>query len=204
MLGSKTGLVGHVKQLRVKWIFLHYTIHQEALCGRIIKMYQTMIMVLNIVNLIRWRNEAQRHRAFIALLDEMLADCGDIRLHSDIIWVSARKCLQRSFFCAKKRNSSVSWNWESGTRIAEGATGHVIRTFSRLYCRFNVSFKCPEFEFARQRAEYISPSRSQWRIPQKKLEFFGRCPAKNDTIHFTSCQELKESENNLIDFAEFL
>jgi hypothetical protein len=30
--------------------------------------------------------------------------------------------------------------------------------FSHLPCPFNVSFKCPEFENARQMAKYISPS----------------------------------------------
>jgi hypothetical protein len=88
--------------LGVKSVFLHCIIHQEALCGKIIKMNQTMKMVVNIVRLIRGGNKDQRHRAFIALLEEVDADCGDIPLHSDITWLSAGKCLQRSFFVLRK------------------------------------------------------------------------------------------------------
>jgi hypothetical protein len=90
-----------------KSAILHCIIHQEAPCGKIIKMNQTMKMVINIVNLIRGGNKAQRHRAFITFLEETDADC-DIRLHCDIRWLSAGKCLQ--FFFAKKRKSSVSSN----------------------------------------------------------------------------------------------
>jgi hypothetical protein len=69
MVGSKTGLVDHVKQLRVKCAFLYCIIHQEALCGKIIKVNQTMEMVVNIVNLIRGGNKAQRRRSFNTFLE---------------------------------------------------------------------------------------------------------------------------------------
>jgi hypothetical protein len=91
MVGSKTGLVGHLKQLGVKCVFLH----QEALSGKIIKMKQAMKLVVNIANLIRGLNKAQRHRAFITFLEEMDADYGNIPLHYDMRWLSAGKCLQR-------------------------------------------------------------------------------------------------------------
>jgi hypothetical protein len=66
IVGSKTGLVGHVKQLGVKCVFLHRIVHQEALCGKIIKMNQTMKMVLNLVH---GGNKPQRHRAFLTFLE---------------------------------------------------------------------------------------------------------------------------------------
>jgi hypothetical protein len=37
MVGSKTGLVGHLKQLRVKYAFLLCIIQQEALFSNIMK-----------------------------------------------------------------------------------------------------------------------------------------------------------------------
>jgi hypothetical protein len=49
-------------------------IQQEELCGKIIKMNQTMKMVVNIANLIRGGNKVQRHRAFITYLEETDAD----------------------------------------------------------------------------------------------------------------------------------
>jgi hypothetical protein len=95
---SKTGLVGHIKQLGVKCVFLHRIVHQEALCGKIIKLNQTMKMVLNLVNLIHGGNKPQRHRAFLTFLEEIDADYGNIPLHSDIRWLSVGNCLQCFFF----------------------------------------------------------------------------------------------------------
>jgi hypothetical protein len=59
-------------------------------------------MVVNTVTLIRGGNKDQRHRAFIALLEEMDADYSDIPLHCDIRWLSARKGLYRSFSLRKE------------------------------------------------------------------------------------------------------
>jgi hypothetical protein len=36
MVGSKTALAGHLKQLGVKCTFIYSITHQEALCGKII------------------------------------------------------------------------------------------------------------------------------------------------------------------------
>jgi hypothetical protein len=63
-----------------------------------------MKMVVNIVNLIRGRNNAKRHKAFITFREGMDADYGDIPIHSDNRLLSVGKCLQH-FFC-----SSVSSN----------------------------------------------------------------------------------------------
>jgi hypothetical protein len=56
VVGSKTGLMGHLKQLEVKSVFLHCIVHQEALCSKIIKMNRTMKIFVN-VNLIRRGNK---------------------------------------------------------------------------------------------------------------------------------------------------
>jgi hypothetical protein len=51
MVGSKTGLGGHLKQLGIKCVFLHCIIHQEALCDKIVKMNQNMkrLLILSIL-----------------------------------------------------------------------------------------------------------------------------------------------------------
>jgi hypothetical protein len=102
MVGSKTRLVGHLKQVGVKCVFLHCVIHQEVLCGNIIKINQ-MKMAVNIIYLFCGRNKAQRHRAIITFFKEMDADYGDIPLHSDIRWFSVGKCLQHFFFFALRK-----------------------------------------------------------------------------------------------------
>jgi hypothetical protein len=88
--------------LGVKCVFLHCIIHQEALCGKNIKINPAMKMVVNIVNLIRGGNKAQRYRAFISFLEEVDADYGDIPLHSGIRLLSAGKCLELFFFALRK------------------------------------------------------------------------------------------------------
>jgi hypothetical protein len=104
---------------RVKYVFLHCIIHQEALCGKIIKINQTMKVVVNIVNLIRGGNKAQRHRAFITFLEEMDADYGDIPLHCDIRWLSAGKCSQLFFFLRQENKFFCFFNlriWDKNSR----------------------------------------------------------------------------------------
>jgi hypothetical protein len=59
MVGSKTGLVGHLKQMGVKCVFLHCIINQEALCDKIIKMNQTMKMIVNTAYIIHGGNKAR-------------------------------------------------------------------------------------------------------------------------------------------------
>jgi hypothetical protein len=56
-----TGIVGNLKQIGLKCFFIHWIIHQEALCGKFVKINKTMKKVISIVNYIRGGNKAQRH-----------------------------------------------------------------------------------------------------------------------------------------------
>jgi hypothetical protein len=89
MVGSKTGLGGHLKQLGIKCVFLHSIIHEEALCGKIVKMNQNMKRLLILSILFAEETKLKKHRAFIAFLEEMDADYGKITLYFDIRWLSA-------------------------------------------------------------------------------------------------------------------
>ena len=57
-----------------------------------------MKTVVNTVNLIRGGNKAQRHRAFIAFLDNLEAEYDDISLYCEVRWLSAGNCLQQFFW----------------------------------------------------------------------------------------------------------
>lgn len=96
MDGHKTGLGGLCKEKGMNCLFFHCIIHQQALCGKIIRLSETMKTVVNIVNLIRGGSKAHRHRAFIAFLDNLEAECGDISLYREVRWLSAGRCLQQS------------------------------------------------------------------------------------------------------------
>jgi hypothetical protein len=98
MTGNKVGLVGLLKENDVDCITLHCIIHKEALCGKVLQMSG-----VSIVNLIIGSNKSQRHRKFIAFLEEMNAEFSDIPLHSNIRWLSAGKMLQHFFALWKEQ-----------------------------------------------------------------------------------------------------
>jgi hypothetical protein len=107
MTGNKVGLVGFLLENDVDCITLHCIIHQEALCGKVLQMSDVMQSAVIIVNLIRGSNKSQKHRKFIAFLEEMNAEFSDIPLHSSIGWPSAGKMLQH-FFCSSERYPFIS------------------------------------------------------------------------------------------------
>ena len=41
MVGIHTGLVGNLRQMGLKCLFIHCIIHQEALCGKFVKINET-------------------------------------------------------------------------------------------------------------------------------------------------------------------
>ena len=95
MVGHKNGLVGLCKEKGMNCLFFHCIIHQEALCGKIIRLTETMKTVVNTVNLIRGGNKGHRHRAFIAFLENLEAEYGEISLYYEVRWLSAGNCLQQ-------------------------------------------------------------------------------------------------------------
>ena len=78
-------------------VTLHCVIHQEALCGKVLKMMNAMQSVVKMVNLIRGGNKSQRHRRFVSFLDELNAEFSDLPLYTSIRWLSAGKVLTYFF-----------------------------------------------------------------------------------------------------------
>jgi hypothetical protein len=99
--GNKVGLVGLLKENDADCITLHCIIHLAALCGKVLQMSGVMQSALSIVILIRCSNKSQRHRKFVAFLEEINAEFSDIPLHSSVRWLSAGKMLQH-FFALQK------------------------------------------------------------------------------------------------------
>ncbi|KOC63536.1 General transcription factor II-I repeat domain-containing protein 2A [Habropoda laboriosa] len=102
MIRTKQGLRAILKENGVKCNMLHCIIHQENLCGKVIKLSSTMKTVTKIINMIRDGNKALSHCKFQSFLEEINATYGDINLYSEIRWLSAGKTLQRFFSLRKE------------------------------------------------------------------------------------------------------
>ncbi|XP_070170889.1 general transcription factor II-I repeat domain-containing protein 2-like [Polyergus mexicanus] len=83
MTGSKIGFFGQIKQQNLKFPLIHCIIHQEALCGKAIKLCTAMQIVTKIINAIKGGHKFLNHRKFQSFLKEHNAIYKDIPLHSE-------------------------------------------------------------------------------------------------------------------------
>ncbi|XP_034547514.1 general transcription factor II-I repeat domain-containing protein 2-like [Notolabrus celidotus] len=74
-------------------IFLHYIIHQEALCKSVLELDHVAKTVVKLVNFIRARG--LNHRQFIQLLEESETEHTDVLYHSNVCWLSLGKVFRR-------------------------------------------------------------------------------------------------------------
>ena len=105
MVESQNGFVGLRRKNKINCVALHYIIHQEALCGKVLKMMKVMQSVIKMVNLIRSGHKAQRHRRLVGFLRERYAEFSDLPLYTSIRRLSAGKTLK--YFFMRKRNSFI-------------------------------------------------------------------------------------------------
>ncbi|KYQ55832.1 General transcription factor II-I repeat domain-containing protein 2B [Trachymyrmex zeteki] len=101
MTGSKIGFVGQIKQRDLKFPIIHCIIHQEALCGKVVKLCSAMQTVTKIINMIKGGHKFLSHRKFQQFLEEHNAVYTDVPLYCDVRWLSAGKCLE-TFFTIRK------------------------------------------------------------------------------------------------------
>ncbi|EFN62346.1 General transcription factor II-I repeat domain-containing protein 2A, partial [Camponotus floridanus] len=101
MTGSKIGFFGQIKQRDLKFPIIHCIIHQEALCGKAIKLCTAMQIISKIINVIKGGNKSLSHRKFQSFLQEHNAIYKDIPLYCEVRWLSAGRCLEK-FFALRK------------------------------------------------------------------------------------------------------
>ena len=95
MCGKHTGAVSLIQEvIERRIIILHCLIHQQALCGKILKFDHVMSVVVSVVNYLRAR--ALKHKIFRAFLEEVDAECKDLVYHTEVRWLSGGRVLQRS------------------------------------------------------------------------------------------------------------
>lgn len=93
MVGKKEGFVGQLIQRNIDAIPIHCIIHQQALCGKALKMDSTMKTVSKIINSIRGGHNSLTHRKFKKFLEEVDAEYGDLIMYTEVRWLSRGKSL---------------------------------------------------------------------------------------------------------------
>ncbi|KYN16303.1 General transcription factor II-I repeat domain-containing protein 2A [Trachymyrmex cornetzi] len=101
MTGSKNGFFGQLKQRGLKFPVIHCIIHQEVLCGKVVKLCTAMQMVTNIINMIKGDHKFLSHRKFQHFIEERNALYKDVPLYCEVRWLSAGKYLEK-FFAIRK------------------------------------------------------------------------------------------------------
>ncbi|KAG5321683.1 GTD2A protein, partial [Pseudoatta argentina] len=87
MLDPKTGFYGQIRQQNFKFPVIHCIIHQEALCGKAIKLCSTMKIVTKIVTSIKGDKKFLSHRKFQNILEKYNAIYTDVPLHCEARWL---------------------------------------------------------------------------------------------------------------------
>ena len=102
MVESQNGLVGLLTKNEINCVALHCIIHQEALCGKVLKIMNVMQSVIKMVNLISSGHKAQKHRRFVGFLKELDAEFSDLPMYTSVKWLSAGKILKHFFGLLKE------------------------------------------------------------------------------------------------------
>ena len=101
MCREKSGLVGRMREKMQEenctgeLTAYHCIIHQEALCGKVLKMDHVMSTVTQTVNFIR--SKGLNHRQFQSFMREIDSEFADIPYHTEVRWLSRGKVLNRVF-----------------------------------------------------------------------------------------------------------
>lgn len=101
MVGKRSGVVGRLKQkldglgVSTQFTAIHCILHQEALCGKSLKMKHVMDTVVKTVNFLR--SNGLNHRQFTSFLESVDSEYGEIIYHSEVRWLSRGNVLKRFF-----------------------------------------------------------------------------------------------------------
>lgn len=100
MVGASRGLIGRMnREMEERGLTallqVHCLIHQQALCGKVLKWDSVMKVVVLCINFIR--ANGLKHRQFQQFLSELESAYGDVLNHTEIRWLSRGKVLRRFY-----------------------------------------------------------------------------------------------------------
>ncbi|KAL4125892.1 hypothetical protein QTP88_010129 [Uroleucon formosanum] len=200
MVGKNIGFVGLLCKSDINVPAIHCIIHQEALCGKIMKLDNIMNTVFKITNLIRGGNRSLNHRNFIKYLEELDCEYGDLLLHTDVRWLSRGKCLERFFDLRKEILNFLKTNITTDTTYFENQL--VDKQFlCSLAFLTNISQHLNKLNLQLQgRKQTISQIIGFLDGFRKKLELFKNVFVENKLIHFPCCEVIKQEFDNEFNF----
>lgn len=97
MVGKNTGLIGNIKKSGMAMQNFHCIIHQAALASKFITQDSTMKAAEHIINKIRGGHNALTHRKFVKFLTSINAAFNDLKMFTEVRWLSRGDCLNRLY-----------------------------------------------------------------------------------------------------------
>lgn len=191
MVSVENGFVGILRKNSINCLTLHCIIHQEALCTKSLKLTSAMNVVVKVTNLIRGGNRALSHRKFKMFLNDVNAAYGDLKLHSEVHWLSAGKCLQRFFAIRKEIPEFLKTEvTRDTTEIEEKFQSYEF--LSELAFLTDITFHLNELNLNLQgKNQNITDLFGNLTEFCSKLELLKEQKEKNQLIHFPCCLEIQ-------------
>ncbi|XP_075693734.1 general transcription factor II-I repeat domain-containing protein 2B-like [Rhinoderma darwinii] len=99
---KNSGLAGLLKRDGIGCLTLHCIVHEEALVGTLLKMFDIMEVVIKITNMIRDKKCGVTRRRFKALLEELEAASCDLPQNRNVRWLNEGNYLCKFFRLRKE------------------------------------------------------------------------------------------------------
>lgn len=97
MTGKNEGFIGHLKKNGIVVHTFHCIIHQAALASKFISDYPAMKTAERIINKIRGGHHSLTHRKFVSFLKLKNATHSDLKMFTEVRWLSRGDCINRLF-----------------------------------------------------------------------------------------------------------
>uniref|UniRef100_A0A8K9XV45 SPIN-DOC-like zinc-finger domain-containing protein n=1 Tax=Oncorhynchus mykiss TaxID=8022 RepID=A0A8K9XV45_ONCMY len=191
MCGHRSGLVAKIREKMQEenatgeLTAYHCIIHQEALCGKALKMEHVMSIITRTVNFIRAKG--LNHRQFKAFLTELETEHGDLPYHTEVRWLSQGKVLQRCFELREEICLFLDSKGKDTTQLRD----EMFLCEMAFLCDITSHLNAINLQL-QGRDRVISDMYSTVKAFKTKLTLWETQMRKENLSHFPSCQTMKE------------